>query len=287
MTNSEIHEGLVSRILGLGKGSAGKKAAEIDQALDRARREVGDITPTTSPLTPTGKSSEELLSSPEAQAATQKRQAAQTAAIQNIRRGEPPEPVPNVFRQTRSDPRFTKPKYAPRPGETVLQAIGRIQAEKKAAEQLPDAFKDIGTPSGSSIKQGIDSSRVSGRSEPGGDLSTINLPTSKREPMFDPDTIGQPVELPAAAKPGLVSRIGQRLKPDISPLEASLYLHGGLGTGAYIANKRSNQQEPARTTQTPAPEPVPSKTADKTADDDFDKEMDKLRETLRKVRYNG
>lgn len=287
MTNSEIHEGLLSRILGLGKGSAGKKAAEIDQALDRARREAGDITPTTSPLTPTGKSSEELLSSPEAQAATQKRQAAQTAAIQNIRRGEPPEPVPNVFRPTRSDPRFTKPHYAKRPGETVEQAIRRIQAEKKAAEQLPDAFKDIQTPSGSSIKQGIDSSRVSGRTEPGGDLSTINIPrTGKPEPTFDPDIIGQPVELPAAAKPGVMNRIGQWLKPDISPLEASLYLHGGIGTGAYIANKTSNREEPAE--PKPAePTSVSNKPVEKPADDDFDKEMQKLRETLRKVRYNG
>jgi len=292
MTNSDIYEGLLSRILGLGKGTTSKKAQEIEQALARARQEAGDIVPTTGPLTPTGSSAEELAASPIAQAAQRKRQADQTAAIYNIRRGEEPETLPNVFRPTRSDPRFTKPRYAPRPGETVEQAIRRIQAERNAAAQLPDALQDLTKPP-SSIKQGIDSSRIStsGRSEPGGDLSTINLPaTSKREPVFDPETIGKPVDLPAEPKPGVLSRVRQAITPDISPLEASLYLHGGLGTAAYIASKRNNQQDstPAATPITPAqPATVSSKTTNNTDDDDFDKELEKLRETLRKVRYNG
>lgn len=300
MMSNDIYEGLLQRILGLAKPSPSERARAIDGALERARQEAGDIKPTTGPFTPTGSSAEELAASPIGQAAQRKRQADQTAAIQNIRQGEraadQPD-VPDVFRNPRLDPRFNKPRYAIRPGETVEQAIRRIQAERNRVAELPDSLQGLTKPP-SSIKQGIDDAVKQGddlptidrlgRQEPTGDLSdTSKIPVGgKTEPSLDPDTIGKPVAVEpiTAPKPGLMQRM------DISPLEASLYLHGGIGTGAYIANKRSNREEPAEpkpaastsTTNKPADKP-----ADKTADDDFDKEMNKLREALRKVRYNG
>jgi hypothetical protein len=296
MNQKEIEEGLIKRILGLAKPPtrSTRDIAEIPPTEKiksfLSKREVDDIQPTTGELKPSGRSWSEIEASPEAQAAAAKRREAQTTAISRIRRDPEAQDLPNLPPISTVSP---KPRYVVRPGESVEQAIKRIQAEKKAAENLPDAFTDKPQPV-SSIQQGIQSagkgrqepeltsipSASKGRQEPDLPTSASATPSSSKiEPTFDPDTLGSTPPVAATAdKPGVLKRVGQALKPDISPLEASLYLHGGLGAGAYYANKLKKDKED---TSVPSDETTTSSIIQ--PEDDIDVEMNKLRESIRKV----